>query len=362
MHVLPASRLSDLIELLDADGFEVIGPAMRNGAIDYVPIGSASDLPLGITDEQAPGHYRTGKSGSSYFGYTSAGQSWKRHTYRPEATVFHTELTPDGLRFRAADTPARPLAFVGVRACELAAIRIQDRVFEDQDTDYTARRAGALVVGVNCAKAGGTCFCSSMGTGPQLEQGFDLALTEIMDGVHRFVVEAGTESGSAIVDRLDLVPVGDVDVGARQAVLDGCLASFTKTFDEPGTKELLQANPLHPHWADVAKRCLACGSCTMVCPTCFCSEHEEITGLDGSIEHRRRWESCFSIEFSTLHGRPVRSSVDSRYRQWLTHKLAHWYDQFGTSGCVGCGRCITWCPVGIDLTEEVETIREGAPA
>ena len=359
MHVLPAARLSDLMELLDDDGYEVIGPALRNGAIDYVPVRRARDLPLGVTDEQAPGHYRTSNGGSAYCGCTAAGQSWKRQTYRPDATIFHTERTPDGLRFRAADTPGRPMAFLGVRACEVAALRIQDRVFDGGDVDYSARRDGALIIGVNCASAGGTCFCTSMGTGPQLEEGFDLALTEITEGEHRFVVEAGTDKGAAILERLDLEGAGDADSTARQDVLDACLASFTKTFEETGTRELLQANPLHPQWDDVATRCLACGSCTMVCPTCFCSEHEEVTGLDGTIEHRRRWESCFSIEFSTLHGHAVRSSVGSRYRQWLTHKLAHWYDQFGTSGCVGCGRCITWCPVGIDLTKEVEAIREG---
>ncbi len=345
MHVLPACRLSDLIGLLLADGYEVIGPSVRDGAIDYAPINAVSDLPKGMADEQRPGHYRLSNGGPGYFSYTAAVQSWKRQTYRPEATVFFTERTPEGLRFRTPDEPSRPMAFLGVRACELAAIRIMDEA-RHRDADYRARREGTLVIGVNCAEAGGTCFCASMGTGPQLDDGFDVALTEIADGEHRFVAEAGSDAGAAIIDRLELAPAAENDLVARQAVLDACLASFTKSFEEAGTKELLQANLAHPHWTDVAQRCLACGNCTMVCPTCFCSEHEEITGLDGSIEHRRRWESCFSIEFSTLHGRPVRSSVASRYRQWLTHKLANWYDQFGTSGCVGCGRCITWCPVG----------------
>lgn len=357
MHVLPAARLTDLIELLDADGYEVVGPAVRNGAIDYVPISGADDLPLGILDEQGPGQYRLTNGGSSYFGYVSASQSWKRRLFRPEATIFSTEQTSDGLRFVAAEQPTRPQAFLGVRACELAAIQIQDRVFDGGDADYEARRRGAFFIGVNCERAGATCFCTSMGTGPAHHAGFDLALTEVHDGAHRFVVEAGSEAGETVIDRLALAEAAGMDLAARQGVLEACLSSFTKTFDEPGTKELLQANPEHPHWDDVASRCLACANCTLVCPTCFCNEHEEITGLDGTIEHRRRWESCFSIEFSTLHGRPVRSSVGSRYRQWLTHKLAHWYDQFGSSGCVGCGRCITWCPVGIDLTEEVAAIR-----
>ena len=362
MHVLPAARLSDLIEMLSDEGFEVIGPAVRNGAIEYVPVTSAEDLPRGVSDEQGPGHYRLADGRDAYFDYTVAAQSWKRQTYRPEAVIFRTERTSAGLRFHAAPDDVPKQAFLGVRACEMAAIDIQDTVFGNGDADYRARRDGALIVGVNCGQAGPTCFCTSMGTGPELDEGYDIALTEVVGDDHYFVVETGTEAGATVVNRLDLAEAADSHASARGSVVEACRASVTKTFKEAGTKELLQENTEHPQWDDLASRCLACAICTLVCPTCFCSEHEEITGLDGSIEHRRRWESCFSIEFSTLHGQPVRSSVGSRYRQWLTHKLAHWYDQFGSSGCVGCGRCITWCPVGIDLTAEVDAIREAVDA
>jgi Fe-S-cluster-containing hydrogenase component 2 len=129
--------------------------------------------------------------------------------------------------------------------------------------------------------------------------------------------------------------------------------------DTKGIKELLYRNYENPRWDDVAKRCLTCGNCTMVCPTCFCTAVEDVTDLPG--EHAERWrklDSCFTMDFSYIHGGPVRSSTRARYRQWMTHKLATWIDQFGTSGCVGCGRCITWCPVAIDITEETGAIRE----
>jgi ferredoxin len=135
--------------------------------------------------------------------------------------------------------------------------------------------------------------------------------------------------------------------------------------DTTGIQELFYANYEHPRWDEVAARCLNCGNCTMVCPTCFCHTLEDSLDLTGTVgERRRRQDVCFTVDFSYLHGGSIRPSPRSRYRQWLTHKLATWIDQFGCSGCVGCGRCITWCPVGIDLTEEVRAIREtaaGAP-
>jgi sulfhydrogenase subunit beta (sulfur reductase) len=108
----------------------------------------------------------------------------------------------------------------------------------------------------------------------------------------------------------------------------------------------------------VASRCLGCANCTLACPTCFCASVSDTTDLEGETAARvRRWDSCFTLDHSYIHGGSVRASLRARYRQWLTHKLASWIDQFGVSGCVGCGRCITWCPVGIDITEEVAAIR-----
>ena len=113
----------------------------------------------------------------------------------------------------------------------------------------------------------------------------------------------------------------------------------------------------------MAERCLACGSCTSVCPTCFCVTTEDFTDLAAGLSRRvRRWDSCFSVDFTYIHGGNVRTSIAARYRQWLTHKLGSWHEQFGTPGCVGCGRCITWCPAGIDITEEAGVLRRDRPA
>jgi ferredoxin len=222
-----------------------------------------------------------------------------------------------------------------------------------------ARVEDVFVIAVQCAVAGGTCFCVSMETGPVAERGFDLALTEVIDGLeHYFLVEVGSERGEEL---LTDVPHGPADGPARdaaEAVHARTAAQMGREMDTTDIKSLLYRNLEHPRWDEVADRCLTCGNCTMVCPTCFCTTVEDITDLQGEhVERHQRWDSCFTVDYSHIHGGAVRGSARSRYRQWMTHKLATWYDQFGSSGCVGCGRCITWCPVGIDITEELRVIR-----
>jgi ferredoxin len=250
-------------------------------------------------------------------------------------------------------------AFLGLRACELAAIAIQDRVFmggEVVDTTYRERRVAAFLIAVQCTQAASTCFCTSMGTGPCCSAGFDLALTEIHDG---FVVETGSAAGATVLAKLDHQPATISHSKAASIERQRAVDQISKHMDTEGIRDLLMLNLEHPRWDQVAKRCLSCANCTMVCPTCFCSTVSEIADLQGDhVERQRTWDSCFNLDFSYIAGGAVRNDTRSRYRQWLTHKLAAWHDQFDSSGCVGCGRCIAWCPVGIDLTEELALIRQ----
>ncbi len=273
------------------------------------------------------------------------------------------ERGPDGQLAisQPADDPP-DYAFIGVRSCELHAIAIQDRVMLEgayPDPFYAARREGAFIVAVNCTVAGGTCFCVSMETGPKADAGYDIALTEVVEpGRHVFVCEAGSERGAELLAELDAEPAAEADLGAAAAGVASAAANQGRVMETAGIKELLYENLEHPRWDEVSERCLTCGNCTMVCPTCFCTTVEDSTDLAGDVAERTRsWDSCFTMDFSYVHGGSVRSSSSSRYRQWMTHKLASWIDQFGSSGCVGCGRCITWCPVAIDITEEVAAIR-----
>ena len=241
----------------------------------------------------------------------------------------------------------------------MASIAILDRILLHdlfRDLVYDGRRDGNFVVAVQCTQASATCFCASMGTGPRSRGGFDLALTELSDG---FVVEVGSDGGAEILAELKSTEATVEAQQEAQARIESSAAQQVRRLDTNGIKELLYENFEHPRWDNVAERCLTCANCTMVCPTCFCTTIDDVTDVTGDHAERwRRWDSCFTLGHSYIHGGSVRASGKARYRQWLTHKVASWIDQFGTSGCVGCGRCITWCPVGIDITEEVQAIRE----
>jgi ferredoxin len=258
------------------------------------------------------------------------------------------------------------VAIVGARPCDAAALGILDGVLRDgavADPSYRSRRLRSFLVVAECTSPSATCFCSSMGTGPEVAIGFDLALTEVQGhGEHRFVVRVGSPEGAEVMAHVAHRDASDEDLQERRHMIDVAASSFTRHLQTEGLAELLRANIEHPRWEDIAQRCLSCANCTMVCPTCFCSDVTDTSDLTGDLTRRRTWSSCFDLEHSFVHGGPVRASSSSRYRQWMTHKLSTWWDQFATSGCVGCGRCITWCPVGIDITDEAAMIRSTSGA
>ena len=361
---LATDALQSLLDCLRRRGYRTLGPTLRDQAIVYDDVATIADLPKGWTDEQKGGHYRLKRrDDDALFGYAVGPQSWKRFLHPPLQKLWSATRTGDAVTVRAEPAAPERFAFIGVRACELHAIAIQDRVLVQgphTDPHYRARRENAFLVAVNCGTAGGTCFCVSMNTGPKAEAGYDLALTELIeDGARGFTVEAGSEAGREVLAELASRAATEAEIAAGEAVVARTAASMGRNMKSDDVRELLLRNLDHPRWDEVASRCLTCGNCTMVCPTCFCTSVEETSDLAGTESSAtRRWDSCFTMDFSYIHGGAVRPSAHSRYRQWMTHKLANWIDQFGTSGCVGCGRCITWCPVGIDITEEVGAIRE----
>jgi sulfhydrogenase subunit beta (sulfur reductase) len=362
-RVIAAEGLSDLYRVLVAEGYRVIGPAVQDGAIVLRELSSATELPFGWGVRLEPGGYQLRRrDDQAAFGHSAGPQSWKRFLHPPRERLWSAARTPDGgfeLSGESDDAEPPRYAFIGVRPCDLRAIAIQDRVLAQPGSRYAARRARLLIIAVNCTEPGETCFCASMGTGPGADAGYDLALTEMADeGGHRFLVEVGSPRGASVLDGVASEPADDATVHGARSAVTAAAGRMSRQMDTGDLRELMADSRQAKRWNDVATRCLTCGNCTMACPTCFCTAIEDTTDLTGDHAERwERWDSCFDLDFSYLHGGGVRKSPSSRYRQWLTHKLGTWHDQFGSSGCVGCGRCIVWCPAGIDLTEEVRALR-----
>ena len=359
---LPRHELSRLIAALRDAGFRVVGPQARDGAIVYDTLESVDALPRGQRDQQAPGHYRlVAGAGPRQFAWANGPQALKPLLFAPSEIIWRARRTADGrLVYTEEDHASTALAVLGVRACDLAALALQDQHFRDgpvADPGYAARRAQLFLIAVHCTHPAATCFCASTGDGPRAEQGYDLALAELDDG---FLVETGSAAGERIARALPLAAAtaAQHETAARDSA--DAAARQQRRLPSRHLRDALFARLEHPHWQEVAKRCLSCGNCTSVCPTCFChGEHDDVE-LDGAASrHVREWDSCFTAKHSYIHGLTVHAGTRERYRQWLTHKLGGWHDQYGRSGCVGCGRCISWCPTGIDLTAEIEQLLRG---
>lgn len=363
--ILADAELPRLLDLLREGGRRLLGPVLRDGAAMFGPVEGLDDLARGMVDESEAGQYRLHPSPEgAWFDLLLGPDSAKRALYPARQTLFRSRPSDQGFTVEPPPPPP-PLAIFGLRACDLAAIRIQDRVLlrgQHADPHYASRRSDLLLVAVQCRRATSTCFCASMGSGPRLDQGFDLALTEITGGEHRFVVEAGSPAGEALLARLQLAPADAEEACAPAAAAARAEAMMSRRLPTAGLRERMIEALDGPGWKEVADRCLACGNCTMVCPTCFCTQVTDLTDLDDTAERVRTWDSCFTSGHSYVHGGPVHPTTASRYRQWISHKLSTWWEQFGTSGCVGCGRCITWCPPGIDIVAEAMRLAGPAPS
>jgi ferredoxin len=360
------AQLDNLISRLGQMGYEVVGPQVKDSTIIYGPLNGLSEMPAGYSSSQKPGRYQLVRSGhQNYFDVTTGPHSWKQYFFPPKSTLMRFQKNGGNGTWHVEDDPnaAPRYAMLGVRPCDLAAIQVQDKVFlreEWCDPVYRDRRSNAFIIAVNCMEPCGTCFCTSMGTGPEAADGFDLCLTELENN---FLIEIGSEAGRMAVngDEISWQPASAFLLQNAQNGLEAARNKMGRELVDPDTlSEQLLGNLNHPQWEEIASRCMSCGSCTQVCPTCFCWDVYDNTQLPGDTICRERvWDSCFNPEYSYVFGGNTRPNTSARYRQWLTHKFASWHGQFGSSGCVGCGRCITWCPAAIDHVDELNIIRIG---
>jgi ferredoxin len=366
---LPHDGLEDLVALLTARGYTIIAPVLRDEVVRLAPIKDVGQLARGVRDLQEAGSYaiEPGEQGLM-FEYAGSPDSPKRFLFPPAQRLY--QLHVEGEHFVLDEGPPPPpkLAFLGMRPCDLASVQVFDKVFAIDDPQtmrcetesyYEEARREALVIAVNCTRPGGTCFCVSMGGGPEAAEGYDLALTELRAG---FVVRVGSQRGGELMSHLSARTPTSAELELAELKMARAREHMGRKLNTQGLKEQLDRMIEHPHWDDIAKRCLSCGNCTMVCPNCFCSTVTDSTEVgDARVTRHRHWSSCFTHQFSYTTAGPVRNTIRGRYRHWMRHKLSTWEEQYGCSGCVGCGRCITWCPAGIDITEEARRLQEAEP-
>ncbi len=358
-NFLPRNNFSELLTALSDGGYRCLAPKVCDGAIVYKELPSQDTLSTGISIHQAPGSYRVEITDSARnFGWSNGPQGLKPLVFKSRETLWSVRRDTNGqMTFTESAAEPDPVAIIGVRSCDLAALALQDKHFlnnHNRDSHYQTRRASLFLVAVNCTHPSDTCFCASTGDGPTAQDGFDLLLDELDDG---FVIRAGTEAGEKILETLPVDPVAPEQAEAISRQNQRARECQTRRLPSRNLEQALFENLEHPRWRTVAQRCLSCANCTSVCPTCFCYSEQDTGTLDFTrSEHVREWDSCFTQGHSYIHGLTIRADTKLRYRQWLTHKLGSWHSQYGRSGCVGCGRCISWCPVGIDITEEVTAI------
>jgi len=359
---LPREQFDDLFDALKSIGADCVGPTVSEGAICYKPLSSSAEFPHGINDEQTPGSYRLSSSSQSrWFSWANGAQAIKPFVFAPQEILWRSERDNQGkLNFTPHQQTISLTAIIGVRACDLAALVLQDQHFlnkNNTDEAYARRRQQLILIAVNCTHPASTCFCHSTGDGPEAISHYDILLDELDDG---FAIQAGSTLGEQIIQKLTLETLqvtqqDEIKRANRQAA-----EQQTRHLPTTDLQSLLVKASESSRWQAIEQRCLSCGNCTSVCPSCFCHSHQEVPASDGnSSTHSRQWDSCFTQGHSYIHGYTVRKETRWRYRQWLTHKFSGWFQQYGRSGCVGCGRCITWCPVGIDVTEELQLLADG---
>jgi len=359
---LSYKNLQRLFDTLLDQGFDLNGPAVKNNSIQYVPINLTEQLPWGVQDKQDLSiHELKVVDDSKCFQWSNGASSAKSHLFKQDVTLWKVLKDEDTqkLEFVQEKIKAKPVALFGLKSCDLEAIKIQDKTLlhgKFVDDIYQNYRKNLFAIGVNCVYASSNCFCKSLNTGPEIKTDVaELILTEIKDG---FLVEYISERAKGILAVDEWVDVSPGMVSEAKTLKN-------QANDQHKSIPLAEIRSANMHrgskdadlWNSFMGDCTSCGTCTQVCPTCFCHKTEELPSFDeDESEHIRMWDSCFNESHGYTNGINHRPDLLSRYQMWMMHKFSEWQRQFGVSGCVGCGRCMSWCPVGIDVTDGVNKL------
>ena len=248
---------------------------------------------------------------------------------------------------------------LGVRPCDARAMVIVDKLFawDVDDPYYMEKREKSTVVGLACNEPCANCFCTSVGGGPASTEGLDVLLTGLEES---YLVQPLTEKGEVLCKSVSdvLEQATDEDIQTAEKVHDEAKKAVVRQIDTGGIPENLPGLWENELWQKVSKSCLGCGICTFLCPTCHCFDmQDEIEGFDG--RRCRTWDSCMFSEY-TMHasGHNTRPTRRERTRNRINHKYSYFVDKFDVIACVGCGRCISLCPVNIDILDILSKVRE----
>lgn len=342
-------ELRDLYFILKSRRFRVVGPKVIDEVLRIGVVDGFSDFPFS-SGSSAPWRLSDGS-------FQVPPDSLKRFLYPPELELFRVEK---GFRINIPRHNYPKTAFFGITPCDMASVLVMDRVQLGKDPYYTMARRKSLFVVQNCLKPGPTCFCSSTGSGPESKEGFDISYTIISPSEVLF--RPGSEVGLDILTDLSLEPASQEAVRRYRKLINEASVKAVADFTGAEVPDVLETMLEPQVWKEVSEGCLGCANCNMVCPTCFCFDIIDKLSLDGSGRRVRIWDGCHSYSYAEVAGGNIRKDLWARYRHWVLHKFSYWVKQFGTLGCVGCGRCIAWCPAGIDLRVVVSKAIKGVRA
>ncbi|MEW5899634.1 MAG: 4Fe-4S dicluster domain-containing protein, partial [Bacillota bacterium] len=319
----------------------VIGPVAKEGSYVFTWIETPAEVCMEYDTTVLPPKKMFHPPLQTMFSFNGEGMTAAEE---PERRQIGRELWgAEGLR---TEVPEKRALLFAVHPCDVNSFLILDRVYggEFADPYYLTHRENTLVIGLNCTEVRENCFCQSFETGPDLKEGYDLLLTDLGE---EYLIETGSAEGEEILAGLELSPAPRVLLLEKEKRLDEARRSFKKHLCQEGLEKVLQEKFYDHLWEELGEKCFGCGSCTTVCPTCFC--YSVVDQLDLTLRNgwrERVWDSCLLLEYAAVAlGGNFRPERSARIKQRLYHKLAYFAEQFGTVGCVGCGRCITNCIV-----------------
>lgn len=315
--------------------YRVVGPTgAAEGVVHYAPLAEDGTVLLdGLRPIRSP----------------------KEHFIPATETLLAFHGTAKALSVEAPPAPTRDTVILGVRPCDARALARLDDVFlkrEATDDLYQQRRKMTRLVGLACATPSWGCFCTSVGGSPAGSEGLDLLLTDLGDG---YLVRVLTEAGRELVASAGFAAATAAAVAAAEARHAAAAEKMPVRFDATRVAEKLEWDA--PLWTHYAKRCLACGACSFLCPTCHCFDIQDEVTAEGGVRFRC-WDTCQVGEFTRMGaGHNPRQSQRERVRQRVSHKFKYLVEEFGRQGCTGCGRCVEACAVNIDLRQILAEIQ-----